>query len=123
MILAKWGIEGDNVPQKFLPTRPLSCRSTVIHAIGDRSCQFRLTGVYLPPPPTAKMKPELLETLTRKNKYDAGQDARLNHLLCGDFNPTEWRENFEIWLGEAGLWELTDPDIPTFETGPALDRI
>ena len=66
------------------------------------------------------MKPDLLGTLTRKNKHDAAQDARLNHLLFGDFNPTEWREGFEIWTGDAGMWELTDPNIPTFPFRNAL---
>ena len=49
-------------------------------------------------------------------------NCRLNHIICGDLNPPSWQDGYEEWIGESGLWELSDPTIPTFPSGNALDR-
>ena len=55
----------------------------------------------------------MIDVLTDDNEYSRLGDEWLNHVICGDFNPTSWKEDFEIWTGEKGLWELTDPTVPT----------
>ena len=57
LILTRAGIECTLVPQRLLPKRPISCCCLIITAIGGCRQPFRLTGLYLPPPPTARVKP------------------------------------------------------------------
>ena len=47
----------------------------------------------------------------------------MNHLICGDFNPTEWIEDYASWLHLEGAWELSDPALPTSEQGSALNKL
>ena len=64
----------------------------------------------------------MLEPQVRDDEFNHSGKGRLNHVICGNFNPTEWRETFEVWTGENGLWGLTDPATPTYPTGNALDK-
>ena len=48
--------------------------------------------------------------------------ASINHIICGDFNPTGWEAEYARWTHTAGMWELSNPAAPTFTSGRALDR-
>ena len=122
LILTRAGIDCTLVPQDVLPSRPLSCCSLIVTAIGGCCQPFRLTGIYLPPPPTARVKPRDLAPLLKDHPHCYWTGQRLTHIICGDLNPPSWREGFEEWLGEMGVWELSDPTIPTYPRGDALDR-
>ena len=122
LILTRAGIDCTLVPQNLLPERPISCCSLIVTAVGGCCQPFRLTGIYLPPPPTAKVTPECVSSLTDDHSICFWNDSRLNHIICGDLNPPSWREGFEEWLEESGIWELSDPTTPTFPSGNALDR-
>ena len=69
LILAKWGVECTVKSKEFLLDLPLNCCSVIIHAMEKKSSPFRLTGVYLPPPLTAKVKINLLEPLTKLREF------------------------------------------------------
>ena len=122
LIIARMGIDFTNVPQTRLPVEPLSCCSVRVHAIDGVGSPFRLTGLYIPPPPTAKMNAQFLESLTCDDELDFYGEERLNHIICGDFNPPSWSEMYDISMAESGLFDLSDPSVPTFPSGNSLDR-
>ena len=122
LVLARAGIDVTPIPQELLPARPLSCCSLIVEAIGGCSQPFRLTGVYLPPPPTARVTQQNISSLVADHPFCYLGGQRLNHILCGDFNSPSWPEIFEEWLSESGIWILSDPSTPTFPSGNALDR-
>ena len=122
-MLARAGTNCTLIPQELLPVRPVSCCSMVVEAIGGRCQPFRLTGIYIPPPPTTRMTRERIAPLVAENSFGEWKGQKLGHMICGDLNPPSWRETFEEWLSEAGILELSDPQVPTFSSGNALDRI
>ena len=69
LILTRTGIDYDLVPQHLMPKRPISCCSLIITAIGGCCQPFRLTGIYLPPPPTARIKPSDVSPLLTEHPY------------------------------------------------------
>ena len=126
LILARPVIDVSLVPQELLPwwlLRPVSCCPMVVEAVGGCSQPFRHTGLYIPPSPTVRARGESVATILTENSFSSSKGQRLNHLICGDLNPTGWREQFEEWLGETGLLMLNDPQFPTFPSGNTLDYI
>ena len=121
-MLARTGVDLDTIPRNLLPDEPISCRSIVIRAVDGVVSPFRLTGANIPPPPTLKMSETKLESLVKDNQWDTQEGEALNHVICGDLNPTSWYEMFGTWMMEAGFWYLSDPHAPTSPTGSCLDR-
>ena len=85
----------------------------------------RPTGVYVPH--SADATPRLTEALTDpENESTDAQGNSVSHVLAGDFNQyTRKRKNGELfheWLGDAGSWELSDPDLPTHRKGSTMDK-
>ena len=95
----------------------------VVEAVGGCSQPFRLTSIYIPPPPMAKATGEKMAGILEENAFCSWRGQRLNHVVCGDLNPPGWREQFEEWLSETGLLELNDPRVPTYPSGNTLDYI
>ena len=122
LILVKHGIVCSSIDRDRLPQRPLSCCSVIVEAIRGCCDPFRLTGVYLPPPPTARVTEESVESITKQDYQEVHNNMILNHLICGDFNTTSWSEEYWEWISKAGAWELNDPSVPTFPTGNTLDK-
>ena len=65
----------------------------------------------------------LVRCITNTENRTTYENGRLNHLVCGDFNPTEWMKSFEEWVSHSGAWELSDPAVPTYTTENTLGRI
>ena len=103
LIIARAGIDCTLVPQDLLPSRPLSCCSLIVTAVGGCSLPFRLTGVYFPPPPTARVTHVQAAPLLHEHEYCKWENAQLNHIICGDLNPPSWKEDFDEWLSASGL--------------------
>ena len=122
-MLARPGINFKLVPQELLPERPISCCSMAAEAIGGCCQPFRLTGLYVPPPPTVRASGESIRAILAENSFNSWRGQPLNHLICGDLNPPGRREQFEEWIGESGLLELNDPRVPTYPSGNTLDYI
>ena len=122
LILARNGVTTRKTNQEHMPPRPLSCCSIIVEAINGCSDPFKLTGVYFPPPPTARLTERLASPITKPEHQEHVGVEVLNHVICGDFNPTTWKEDFTEWICSAGAWELTDPGESTFEGGGALDK-
>ena len=64
IILIRPGLDFKIVPQCHMPSNPLSCCSVVILAAHGRPNPFRITGIYFPPPPTARVKSDMIDILT-----------------------------------------------------------
>ena len=49
-----------------------------------------------------------------------------SRLLVGDFYQYSWQgksdEMFQEWMCEGGMWELSDPALPSHVKGSALDK-
>ena len=103
LILARNGVVTRKIAQTNLPERPLSCCAIVVEAVEGCSDPFRVTGVYFPPPPTAHMTARLAEPITRSDFQEQEGTETLNHIICGDFNPTSWGTNLPSGYAPRGL--------------------
>ena len=117
---AKPWASGDIYPKEKLPRLPLNCRPVTVRPGGVNGCPFRLTGAYFTL--AAEISTSKVDQITRGENQIFEDGAMLNHIICGDFNPTGWEEEYARWTCSAGMWELPDPSIPPFTTGNALDR-
>ena len=96
LMLTRAGFGRVLAPQDLLPGRPVSCRSLIVTAIGG-CCQLsRFTGIYLPPPPTSRIKPSDVPPLLMDHPHCYWVGRKLNHIICGDFNSPSWREGLNI---------------------------
>ena len=101
---------------------PLETCAIDLHPVRGTQESIRITGVYAPPRRTTDISMKmLLKCSTIRGKNDNAEQTP--HLIMGDFNTPEWGELFDEWRSETGLWELTDPAVPTHNEGNALDRI
>ena len=80
-----------------------------------------LSGVYMPPGGASAAKKLKLDKLN-ESFHEAAPSLALSHLLAGDFNTTDWDPQYTEWLHENNFAELTNPEVPTFATGNALDK-
>ena len=85
----------------------------------------RISGVYIPP--SADATPHMLRALTDlESQSTDSQGNVLSHLLVGDFNQHSWNkkadELFHEWMVDTGMWELSDPRVPTHRKGSTLDK-
>ena len=44
------------------------------------------------------------------------------HIMDTDFNITTWPSSFAEWTQEGEIWELLDPETPSFALGSAIDK-
>ena len=58
----------------------------------------------------------------KDNKWDYGEAELLNHIICGDFNPSSRGEVFDTRVMGNGFWDLSDSKVPTFTFGNFRDR-
>ena len=109
------------------PVLPVNACSVLVYSSEKAEICLRLTGIYLPPPPTATVTAEWLGPLSdRENQsYDA-KGRMISHLIVGDFNQHSWKggtdKRYHERLLDIGAWELSDPFLPTFKTGSTLDK-
>ena len=80
-----------------------------------------VSGVYVPPSGSGGLKRRRFEDLCCEIHKESGSPA-LSHLIAGDFNITNWDQQYHEWLHESHIAELINPDAPTFATGSALDK-
>ena len=43
--------------------------------------------------------------------------------MAGDLNINTWKTGFQEWVETTELWELTEPEAPTFKAGTVDDAI
>ena len=43
-------------------------------------------------------------------------------MVAGDFHINTWEKEYQSWIEENELWELTDPTKPTFKAGAVGGR-
>ena len=102
--------------------RPLDSCSCILYPTKEESYGIRLTGLYVPP--SAEATPEMMTKVTQPCAEDA--KGKLSQVIIGDLNPNTWKGGHKgryiEWLSEAGLWELSDPDLPTFENNTVIDK-
>ena len=68
------------------------------------------------------MSLEKAESITRPEFQTYENGSMLNHISCGYFNLTKWEGEFARWTYATGMWELSDPQIPTLPSGNTVDR-
>ena len=56
-------------------------------------------------------------------KYEDSQENRPPCLIGGNLNITGRALLYEEWIQKEGILELVSPDIPTYATGSALDKL
>ena len=102
--------------------RPIDGCSCMLYPTKDDQYPVRLTGIYIPQ--SAEATPELLAGVTQPCAED--QDGPISQLVIGDHNANTWQggcsDKYYEWLSEAGLWELSDPDLPTFMSNAVIDK-
>ena len=126
MIMAKIGVACTVFKRVKKPPSPIDTCSVLLYPTGREDYVIQITGVYIPP--SALITGERLQTLTApgcRAETEAGRPY--SHLLLGDFNPNCWAENaslnYQEWTAEQGLWNLSDPKLPTYVTGSSLDKM
>ena len=110
------------VPKSLPPIDACSC---ILYPTEEDTYQIRITGVYVPP--SAEARSEMTEAPLERDYHIRGQGSGLaSDFLAGDFNPNTWKGGggklSHEWLAESGLCELSNPALPTFETGSVLDK-
>ena len=103
---------------------PIDSCSCFVYPKHSEGHQIRLTGIYLPP--SAEAIPSMLASLTTPLGLSSeGGQKDLTHPIAGDLNPNTWKRRdkdlYLEWFSEAGLWELSRPELPTYKTGAILD--
>ena len=107
----------DEVPGVALPLN--SCSILVFLYARDIPA-LRVTGAYFPP--SARPTTERAAMLTDHRSTAGYRGETIGHLICGDLNHPSWLTQYEEWVGEAGLMELTNPELGTFASGNSLDK-
>ena len=94
--------------------QPANACTLMIYPTSRNGEPLRITGMYLPPPPTARITPEWVAPLTdpaNQSYLEAGR--MVSHLFVGDMNQHSWKGGNDVgyheWLLSAGMWEISDP--------------
>ena len=108
-------------------SQPANACTLLIYPTRQTEKEIRITGVYLPQPPTALVTTEWVEPLTDlQNQSYMADGGMVSHLIGGDFNQHTWRGGndieYQVWLLNSGMWELSNPERATYRTGSALDK-
>ena len=126
MIIADNKISHRSIPENLTRRgREISTCSCLIYPTHSVASVIRVTGVYIPP--SADATPDMVQFLTAPHNQVQTQNGEyINHLIVGDFNQHTWKgktdDLFHEWVGDSGMWELSDPTIPTHRKGSALDK-
>ena len=125
LILVDTNLACKKITDIQMPPKPIDVCSCIIYPLGREEYQIRVTAIYVPP--SAKATPEMLATITGpEHQTQLGELGHASHLIVGDLNPNTWKSEsnskYYEWLAEAGLWELSDPMLPTFERKSAVDK-
>ena len=75
-----------------------------------------IAGAYRPP---AKKRPPYEGASERMLSDNVTE--KVTTLVVGDINVTYWRTEYDEWVEEAGMWELTDPKRRTLVRGTRPD--
>ena len=126
-IAVKQGVAHKVLPMENRPLLPINACSMLVYPTGDEDYALRITGVYLPPPPTLTVEPYMLDSLTeRESQTNYATGGMVSHLIVGDFNQHSWKGGsdslYQEWMAETGMWELSDPSMATHQQGSALDK-
>ena len=72
--------------------KPANACTLFLHPGRTEESRIRITGVYLPPPPTAQITPKWVEPLAcpGNQSYSASGEL-ISHPLVGDFNQRSWK--------------------------------
>ena len=120
LILVKKGlhhIKKDDLPEL---SQPLNSCTIQIFPNSSRVEELRITGVYLQP--AAKPRFADVSCLTGTESRNYYKQKQVGHIICGDFNHPSWKTGFGEWIGEHGIWILTDPTLRTYASGNSLDK-
>ena len=90
--VAKSWIHGGKVDKVWLLLLPLNCCSVAVRSEGACSTPVRLTGVCFTP--SLDIAFSKVEMVSRPEHQTYLEETMLNHIVCGDFNPTKWDEEF-----------------------------
>ena len=126
-IAVRQGVAHKVLPKVNRPLLPINACSMLVYPTGEEDYAIRITGVYLPPPPTVTVEPSMLDSLTEKeSQTEYATGGTISHLIVGDFNQNSWKGGndslYHEWITEAGMWELSDPSKATHQQGSALDK-
>ena len=96
--------------------------SVVIFPNHNKKEQLVVVGVYRPPDKQHPPYDEALEKMLQEHK-----EHNRTTMLLGDFNINDWETNgkgaYTEWILNNDLWELSDPNAPTYRTGTTTDGI
>ena len=124
--MAKIGTPCKRAPRECWPPDPIDTCSVLLCPTNAEGYALQITGIYIPPSALATSE-QLVSLTDPRCRAAAMEGGPLSHLLIGDFNPNCWSEGdstqFQEWIMEQGMWDLTDPSLPTYVTGSSLDRI
>ena len=92
--------------------------STVVYPNYNYEQKLVIAGVYRPPKRKHPPYETALECILNQNKM-----RQLTTKIAGDLNINTWQSEFQNWIEEKELRELTDPEKPTFKAGTSDDAI
>ena len=103
--------------------KPANACALLLYPGGTGESKIRITGVY---PPTAQITAEWAEPLTWPGNHSyLKSGGLLSQILAGDINQHSWKGDSDVgydeWVFRAGLWELSDPTLPTYSNKSPLD--
>ena len=126
-IAVRLGVAHKVLPKDERPSLHINACSLLLYPTGEEDYALKVTGVYLPPPPTLTVEPHMLSFLTDLEQQEVYQTGgNISHLIVGDFNQHSWKGGndslYHEWIAETGMWELSDPAKATHQQGSALDK-
>ena len=97
------------------------CAATVYPNHNPRD-KLEIVGVYRPPETDHPSYEEASNQMLRSNR-----EENITTIIIGDLNIHSWDTNekngYQRWVENEQLWELSDPQTPTYRTGTVTDGV